>query len=441
VELIVDEETEKRLRQLCDLSSKLWNEINYTRLRMFLEKKGIDFDGTYKEFYEKYKQLIGAITTQTVIRKNNNAWMTFFRLLKLKKEGKSPPFVKKIRPPGYRKKRKLRTLWAVLRKDQCEVTGDRIVLKYLGTIGRIEVGYKGILHLRGERRGIEICYDADRKRWYAHIAFSRISEKMVRGEWRPVPKQPRGNLTAGIDPGINNLLAIYVENGLTKLINGKPLKAISYYWRKKISKYQSMLNKYGLETSRRLRRMYVKWRRQIKHYIDARVREAVEWLYDVGVSTVKVGHPKYITQDNGNFDNVHVWTYGLLLRRIREVAEEYGMRVIYVDERGTSSRCPLHGDGCGIRVYRGLFKCTRLGKVFNADIVAARNILTAPVTPESRRGIGGNGRRPGQGLNPQEEGCSPNLPTPNGEEVNILKNLPLSSPRNGESSWMIASGD
>jgi len=69
VELVVDEETEKKLKQLCDLSSKLWNEVNYVRLRMWLEKKFIDFDGAYKEFYEKYKPLIGAITVQTIIRK------------------------------------------------------------------------------------------------------------------------------------------------------------------------------------------------------------------------------------------------------------------------------------------------------------------------------------------------------------------------------------
>ena len=31
MELVVDEEAEKRLRQLCDLSSKLWNEVNYVR--------------------------------------------------------------------------------------------------------------------------------------------------------------------------------------------------------------------------------------------------------------------------------------------------------------------------------------------------------------------------------------------------------------------------
>jgi putative transposase len=83
---------------------------------------------------------------------------------------------------------------------------------------------------------------------------------MMRREWRRMPQQPKGNLTAGVDIGINNLLAIYVENGLTRLVNGKPLKSISYYWRKKISEYESTLNGYGLETSKRLRRMYAKWR-------------------------------------------------------------------------------------------------------------------------------------------------------------------------------------
>jgi putative transposase len=358
VELVVDEETEKRLKQLCDLSSKLWNEVNYARLKAWMEKRSIDFKGTYKEFYEKYKQLIGAATAQTIIRKNNNAWKTFFRLLELKREGRLPPFIKEVNPPGYKKKRKSRTLWTVIRKDRYKMDDNRIILQNLGTIGWIELRYKGVLHLKGERGELEIHYDDDKGRWYAHIAFSKISEKMVRGEWRPVPRQPKGNLTAAIDIGVNNLLAIYVENGLTKLINGRPLKSISYYWKRKIAKYQSTLNKYGLETSKRLRQMYTRWRRQIKHYIDARVRETVEWLYDIGVSKVKVGYPKGLTQRNGSFNNVHIWTYGYLLKRLSEVAEEYGIDVIYVDERGTSSRCPLHGDNCGIRVYRGLFRCS-----------------------------------------------------------------------------------
>jgi putative transposase len=134
VELVVDEEAEKKLKQLCDLSSKLWNEVNYIRLRMWLEKKFIDFDGTYKEFYEKYKPLIGAITAQTILLRNNDAWRNFFRLLKLEREGRLSPFMTWVSPPGFGKKNGSRALWAVLRRDQYKMDGDRIILKCLGLI-------------------------------------------------------------------------------------------------------------------------------------------------------------------------------------------------------------------------------------------------------------------------------------------------------------------
>jgi putative transposase len=90
---------------------------------------------------------------------------------------------------------------------------------------------------------------------------------------------------------------------------------------------------------------------------------------------------KDISRKDGNFDNAHVWTHEYLLRRISKVAEEYGTSVIYVDEAYTSSRCPIHGGGCGARIERGLFKCTRLNRIFNANLVAAYNILMRPITP------------------------------------------------------------
>jgi putative transposase len=227
----------------------------------------------------------------------------------------------------------------------------------------------------------------------------------VRAEWTSIPRQPKGGLVAGV--GINNLIAIYVENGLTRLINGRPLKATSHYWRLKMARYQSTLNRYGLKTSRRLRRMYSEWRRQIKAYVNSRVRQAVEWLYSVGTSIIKVGCPKNIAQENGNFNNVHVWTYGYLLRRINETAEEYGITVVYVDEPYTSSKCPIHGEGCGKRIKRGLFKCTKLNKVFNADLTGAYNILITP-SPNWDRG---NGLETQPGTEPSARGgVVPNLP-------------------------------
>jgi putative transposase len=399
VELIVDKNVEEKLKLLCSLSSKLWNEVNYARRRMFFEKRGVDLKATYKEFYEKYKMLIGSATTQQVLNKNDEAWNSFFKLLKLKKENKLPPFITKVNPPCYKKKDNKRILWVVLRKDQYRIESNKIVFKGLGAIGWIEIRYRGIIHLKGEQGRLEIHYDQDKKKWYAHISFE-VAEKTVRREWTSIPKQPKNNLVAGIDIGVNNLIAIYVENGLAKLVNGRPLKAISHYWRVRIAEYQSTLNRYGLRASRRLRSMYSKWRRRVKAYIDSRVRQAIEWLYNTGVSIIKVGYPKNIAQENGDFNNVHVWTYGYLLRRIYEVAEEHGIKVVYVNEAYTSSKCPIHGERCGSRVKRGLSKCTRLNKVFNADLVGAYNILITPSPAWDR----GNGPETQPGIEPSGRG-------------------------------------
>ena len=103
VELVVDRESENKLKILCSLSSKLWNEVNYAR-RMFFEKKGVDLKSTYREFYEKYKTLIGSATAQQILNKNDEAWRNFFTMLKLEKEKKLPPFITRVNPPGYRKK-------------------------------------------------------------------------------------------------------------------------------------------------------------------------------------------------------------------------------------------------------------------------------------------------------------------------------------------------
>ena len=62
VELLIDEKSKKALKLLCSLSSKLWNEVNYARRKMFFEAKRVDLKAAYKEFYEKYKLLIGSAT-------------------------------------------------------------------------------------------------------------------------------------------------------------------------------------------------------------------------------------------------------------------------------------------------------------------------------------------------------------------------------------------
>ncbi|MEM2308602.1 MAG: zinc ribbon domain-containing protein [Sulfolobales archaeon] len=78
-----------------------------------------------------------------------------------------------------------------------------------------------------------------------------------------------------------------------------------------------------------------------------------------------------------NFGDVNAWTYGYLLRRIIEVREEYCTRVELVSEENTSTTCPIcrTRDRNLERVHRGLLRCYKHDKVFNADLMGAYNTL------------------------------------------------------------------
>jgi len=130
--------------------------------------------------------------------------------------------------------------------------GNKIIIKWLGAIDRIEVEYSGLVHLKEKQGTLEIHYDSDTKTWYAHITYT-VTEKAVRGVWREVPLTPKGNLKAGIDLGVNNLMAVYVENGTSALVNGRPLKSTVHYVKERVSSYQSKINKLGIKTTHKLR--------------------------------------------------------------------------------------------------------------------------------------------------------------------------------------------
>jgi putative transposase len=93
------------------------------------------------------------------------------------------------------------------------------------------------------------------------------------------------------------------------------------------------------------------------------------------VSTIRVGYPKGIAKRHGNKLTVNFWNYRYIIKRLTEVSEEYGIKVIQVNEAYTSHTCSLCGDVHNNgRVFRGLFKCSRTGRVINADLNGAINI-------------------------------------------------------------------
>ncbi len=375
IKLQPSKEQEKTLFKLADTGARVWNRVNYLRRQEFFKEQIVDFNSTEKTVYEEFKKEIGSATVQQICRKNTEAWRSFFSLLRSKRNKELPEWFKP-KPPNYTKKEGL----IVLRNDQYKIEGNKLILKGLGKFQHLEVQFKGRIHLRGKQRRLEITYDEVKRKWYAHVSLT-VEEELINDEWVEVPRQPLGNFSAGIDLGVNNLMAVYVENGESFLVNGRPLKAIDFYFRKVIADYQSKLNKSGAKTSRKLRRLHEKAKLQAKHYINTTVRQTLERLYRLGISRIVVGYPKGISRnsDKGtrqNFLLSHVWRFNTVIQRLKEVSEEYGISVVVVDEAFTSKVCPVCGKPhYGARFVRGLFKCPATGLVFNADLVGAFNIL------------------------------------------------------------------
>jgi len=123
----------------------------------------------------------------------------------------------------------------------------------------------------------------------------------------------------------------------------------------------------------------------LKNAREGLAREVVETLYDKGVGEIYVGYPKGIAQDKGNERNTNFWSYLAIIKRIKDIAQEYGIKVKLLDEENTSKTCSLcgeiHENG---RIKRGLFKCSHTGKVINADLNGAINILHIPESVEDR---------------------------------------------------------
>ncbi|WP_456452230.1 RNA-guided endonuclease InsQ/TnpB family protein [Thermococcus sp.] len=409
VKLQPSREQEEILFELAYASAIIWNRLNYERLKQFKEFGKIDFNGAEKEAYHLFKNWTGGSTVQQLAGKNAEAWRSFFSLNRKKRKGELPEWFKP-KPPKFVREKNGRKLFVIpIRNDQYKIMGNVIELRRLGKFGRLKIQFKGRIHLKGKQGRLEITYDGVKRKWYAHLSLT-VEEKLESGEWVALPRTPKGNLSAGIDLGVNNLMAVYGESGESFLVNGRPLKSIDFYWRRKIASYQSKLNRSGAKTSRKLKRMHAKAKLQAKHYINTAVRQAVRRLYELGVGRIVVGYPKGIARnsDKGkkqNFILSHVWRFNYVIKRLKAVAEEYGILVEVVDEAFTSQVCPLCGQRhSNARFVRGLFKCRGEGVVMNADLVGAFNILrkVKTITP-SLPALAGRGNWPETGPEGFEE--------------------------------------
>jgi putative transposase len=365
VKLVVDKETHEKLKELGIITAKCWNEVNWLRMQQFKKGKKVDFVETEKNVYDKYKDVL-KVNAQQVTRKNAEAWKSFFSLIKDKGEGKLPKWFKP-RPPGYwRDKNGKYKLIIVVRSDRYEVDENERII-YLKDF-RLALRFKGKLKWHGKQGRLEIVYNEARRSWYTHIPVEVEDETKV-----------KGNLRASVDLGIVNLATVYVEDSSWYVFKGGGVLSRYEHYSKRISEVQKVLARHRQKRSRRLKLLYDKRRRFLKHALNSMVRKIMEELKDKGVGEIIVGYPKEISRNHGNKLTVNFWNYSYIIKRFEEIGEEVGIRVVKVDEPYTSKTCSLCGEAHeGGRIKRGLFKCPHIGKVINADLNGAVNILHIP---------------------------------------------------------------
>lgn len=208
------------------------------RQQLFQQKK-VDLKGTWDKYYEKYKDILKT-NAQAVLQKNNEAWSSFFSLLKNKDN--LPQFVQHISPPGYWKDNEKRKLILVVRQDCYEVDEEKhlLVLKDW----KMEIPFKGRLRWYGTQRRLEVHIDDNK--FYAHIPVDvgRVTTKksgkpmkdslIIHGERDKIQVAlPKGDKVASIDLGINMLAIVTVEDGTLLFYRGSLVK--SDYFQKRIA--------------------------------------------------------------------------------------------------------------------------------------------------------------------------------------------------------------
>ncbi|MFW5896187.1 MAG: RNA-guided endonuclease InsQ/TnpB family protein, partial [archaeon] len=361
-----------------DASGSLWNETNYARRQNFLEDDESVWDADTGNLEGKYKGVLSSSVAQQIIRKNSEAWRSFFSSNEKYHAGELD---EKPSPPGYwGNEEDGRVLRTYVRNDQYTIEyGTRSRLEVpIGSELKDELGLNRNQRLRieiagdpkwsGEQGRLELVYDevADTFRALQPVTVdnSRLDSPLASHE-------------AALDVGANNLVACTVSTGQQLLYDGRDLFEQFRETTERIAHYQSLLENQR-ESSKRIDRLYRKRTNRRDHAQDALVRDLVERLYDEGVSTLYVGDIKGVLSTHWsprvNEKTHNFWAYHRFTDRLEDVCDEYGITVEEESEAWTSQECPECSEREETIRHEDSLTCP-CGFEGHADLVASESFL------------------------------------------------------------------
>ncbi len=361
-----------------DASASLWNETNYARRQAFLEDDESIWDADTGSLEGKYKGVLSSSVAQQIIRKNSEAWRSFFSSNEKYHAGKLD---EKPSPPGYwGNEEDGRVLRTYVRNDQYTIEfGERSRLEVpIGSDLKEELGLNRNQRLRvevagepkwnGEQNRLEIVYDETAN---AFRAFQPVTVPDSRLD------SPLASEEAALDVGANNLVACTVSTGSQLLYEGRSLFEQFRETTERVAHYQSLLEDQR-ETSKRIDRLYRKRTNRRNHAQDALVRDLVKRLYAEGVSTLYVGDIKDVLSTHWsprvNEKTHNFWAYRRFISRLKDVCEEYSITVEEESEAWTSQKCPECGEREGTIRHEDSLVCP-CGFEGHADLIASESFL------------------------------------------------------------------
>ena len=189
---------------------------------------------------------------------------------------------------------------------------------------------------------------------------------------------------AGIDLGLNNIVALTSNVSQSILYNGRPLKSINQHYNKRKAELLSKL-KQNKHVSKRINRLTYKRNNKIKDYMHKLSIAIVQYMEANNLNTLIVGkNDGWKTNieigkvNNQNFVSI---PYNMLIYMLEYKCKLHGIKMIKVNEAYTS-KCSFldneiigrHETYLGKRINRGLFISSK-GIKINADINGSLNIM------------------------------------------------------------------
>ena len=371
------------IKELCHFAKNLTNEAIYNvRQYYFTEGEFLKYEKNYTLLKNSpnYRAL-NSNMAQQILKEVDGSFRSFFRLLKLSKQGKCA--FRDCKLPHYLPKDGYTTLVIGF----VRLSGNKLILPFSNSFKKthkpIQITIPPVL-LDKKVKEIRIIPKAN----------ARFFEIQYIYEAECIQRDLNTNHALALDLGISNLVTAVSSNGRSFIIDGRKLKSINQWFNKENARLQSIKDKqhFGRKTTNRQKAIACDRNNKVNDYMNKAARKVIDYCITNDIGTLVVGYNETFQrnapigkQNNQNFVNI---PYGQLRDKLEYLCELNGIAFVKQEESYTSKSSfwdkddiPVYnadnpGDYIfsGNRIHRGLYK-TASGKTFNADVNGALNIM------------------------------------------------------------------